>query len=164
MISPFVCKRYKTSKLPFGDDLFDIVDNLLKNRQEGSNVSRSINVVSSYPSEKNFHIDFSAHPVSHTPKTGDNIKKELWRVRTENMRAKVRGLECDLTLDEWTDILKRFDCKCAYCGGDFDEMEHIVSISDGGGTTRYNVVPSCEDCNHEKSQSNKKKYKKDSGV
>jgi len=160
VVSPFVCKRYKVSKLPSGDDLFKTIDNLLKNRQDGSNISRSINIVSSYPSEKNKHIDFNAFTSNHTNKIDVGIKKELWRVRTENMRAKVRGLVCDLTLDEWVDILKQFNYKCAYCGGNFDEMEHIVSISNGGGTTRYNVVPSCENCNREKSRSNSKKNKK----
>lgn len=160
VISSLVWKRYKASQLPSGDELSDFVDNLLKSRQDGMNISRNSKAALAHPTNPNHFINYSAFPKKDVFKAGEDLQKEFWRVNTQNMRSKVLGLVSDLTLDEWVDILKHFDNKCVYCGGDFDEMDHIVGISDGGGTTRYNVVPSCKKCNREKNHVNRRKYKR----
>jgi len=85
-----------------------------------------------------------------------DIDKENWRVKSNNMRALVRGQVADLSLDQWMGILDRFSKRCAYCGNPFQELDHITAITDGGGTTQYNVVPSCKKCNRDKNYSNRR--------
>lgn len=74
------------------------------------------------------------------------------RVRTANNRALERGLAGDLTYDEWLGIVADYNDRCAYCLGDWSEIEHVVSIAhpDCPGTARENVVPSCKPCNARK--------------
>ena len=59
-----------------------------------------------------------------------------------------------LTADEWLDILKKYDYKCAYCGKDLSNLlaqrDHIIPVSKGGGNTKENIVPSCRSCNSKK--------------
>jgi len=43
---------------------------------------------------------------------------------------------------------------CAYCGGEFECLDHIVPKSCGGGISAANINPSCNDCN----QSRKKLF------
>jgi len=75
---------------------------------------------------------------------------ELRRVKTNNKRTEGIGLESSLTLKEWLEILDRFDKRCAYCGMPFSDMEHIIPVSSGGGTTKSNCVPACRSCNQRK--------------
>jgi 5-methylcytosine-specific restriction endonuclease McrA len=58
-----------------------------------------------------------------------------------------------LTVQEWKDILRQHNFKCAYCGKDLldrPERDHIISISKGGNNTKDNVVPTCKSCNAKK--------------
>ena len=59
---------------------------------------------------------------------------------------------CDLTTEQWDEILKNFDYKCAYCGKKLDnpQREHFIPVSKGGGYTISNIVPSCVSCNSSK--------------
>lgn len=74
------------------------------------------------------------------------------RVRANNRRARKRGQESSLTGVEWLNILNAFGGACAYCGNGVDKphMEHLVPISEGGGTERNNVAPACASCNTKK--------------
>ncbi|CAO0836155.1 Bacteriophage protein OS=Streptomyces microflavus OX=1919 GN=Smic_81110 PE=4 SV=1 [Streptomyces microflavus] len=36
---------------------------------------------------------------------------------------------------------------CAFCGGPYDDIEHLVPLSKGGEHSLDNIVPSCRDCN-----------------
>ncbi|GGY88658.1 HNH endonuclease [Streptomyces nitrosporeus] len=36
---------------------------------------------------------------------------------------------------------------CVFCGGPFEEIEHILPLSRGGEHSLANIVPSCVDCN-----------------
>ena len=73
--------------------------------------------------------------------------KERQRVSAQNSRTSKLGLKSDLTPEQWVTVLEQYDHKCAYCGGKFETMEHIVPVSFGGGTTKDNVVPACMPCN-----------------
>jgi 5-methylcytosine-specific restriction endonuclease McrA len=61
-----------------------------------------------------------------------------------------------LTANEWLDILRQHNFKCAYCGKDlFDlftkpERDHVIPISKGGNNVKENVVPACKSCNCKK--------------
>lgn len=78
---------------------------------------------------------------------------EARRVFAAASRARRRGVASTLTLDEWTGILARYDGRCAYCGADFETIDHVVPLSRGGPNDRTNVVPACLSCNCSKQDS-----------
>lgn len=43
-----------------------------------------------------------------------------------------------------------FGFKCAYCGGNFDHIDHVKPISKGGYHCLSNLRPACKKCNQEK--------------
>lgn len=55
----------------------------------------------------------------------------------------------DLTRSQWRAIKAAFGNRCAYCGEHFERltMDHVISLSKGGGHTASNVVPACRPCN-----------------
>jgi len=75
---------------------------------------------------------------------------EVQLVQVHLHRAKMARVPATLTLGEWVETLKRFDHHCAYCEGPFEVLEHIIPISQGGGTTAENCVPACRACNSKK--------------
>ena len=79
-----------------------------------------------------------------------NFQIEKARVNSQNKRTSMLGFVSDLTTSEWIEILNKYNHKCAYCNGRFEEMEHVVPVSAGGGTTKNNVVPCCKSCNRKK--------------
>lgn len=72
--------------------------------------------------------------------------------RSENRRLylALRRADGDLGLRGWIDTLQRFNWECAYCGGEFEAIEHFVPVSQGGLTTDSNCVPACKSCNSKK--------------
>jgi 5-methylcytosine-specific restriction enzyme A len=44
--------------------------------------------------------------------------------------------------------------KCHYCGGKFHPedltMDHLIPLSRGGRSERFNIVPACKECNNKK--------------
>lgn len=77
-------------------------------------------------------------------------QREYRRVLFQNSRTRKLGLLCDLSVSEWIKILDKHNRSCAYCGGQFTDMDHVIPVSNGGGTTKSNVVPSCDRCNTDK--------------
>lgn len=67
-------------------------------------------------------------------------------------RARKLGMNPDLTVEQWTEILEEFDHTCAYCQarGVSLEQEHMTPLSRGGRHTAVNVVPACRSCNARK--------------
>jgi len=68
-------------------------------------------------------------------------------------RTKGKDIINTLTAEEWLDILKQHNFKCAYCGKDlldlFDKptRDHVIPLNKGGDNTAENVVPACKSCN-----------------
>lgn len=62
-----------------------------------------------------------------------------------------------LTKSERMKILKKTDGHCAYCGCKitYNEMQidHVISIYNGGEDTESNMLPACRSCNHYKGTS-----------
>jgi hypothetical protein len=77
---------------------------------------------------------------------------ELGRVELHCKRAADMGAESTLTLAQWERLKRAFRQCCAYCGYEPKRLviEHVVPIWLGGGTTLWNVLPGCRDCNHQK--------------
>lgn len=79
--------------------------------------------------------------------------KENSRIRTQQYNARKRKLPATLTKKEWEYCKSYFEHKCAYCGSDKNlEREHFIALSNGGGFTKENIVPSCKRCNCSKGQ------------
>lgn len=86
-------------------------------------------------------------------------KTEKWKANQQRTnfkkRNRMKNIINTLTSNEWLDILKEYDYKCAYCGRDFDEnnlptRDHVMPISKGGDNTKENIVPACRSCNCKK--------------
>jgi hypothetical protein len=73
-------------------------------------------------------------------KTSTNIGPALATARRLDLPA-------TLTLDEWTRTIEHFKDCCAYCGKDWDVVEHVTPSNRAGGTTFTNCLPSCHSCN-----------------
>lgn len=82
------------------------------------------------------------------PPPSEIAYREMRRVWKHNLRAVGQRAGHGLTLAEWLDILNRHGWQCAYCGGPFESMDHVLPIGRGGGTVAGNVVPSCVACNN----------------
>ena len=48
-------------------------------------------------------------------------------------------------------IFNRSNGKCVYCGAKATEVDHVISRSNGGTNSVYNLVASCKSCNKKKS-------------
>ena len=76
----------------------------------------------------------------------------------EHVTQRVNGKDIlnTLTAEEWLDILKQHNYKCAYCGKDLftlftrPERDHIIPISKGGNNIKDNIAPACHSCNSKK--------------
>ena len=97
----------------------------------------------------------------HPDYAGNWLKTEKGRACIQRANVKRRARESEiintLTSEEWLDILKQSDYKCAYCGISFDEnnpptRDHIIPISRGGDNVKENVVPACRSCNARKNK------------
>lgn len=73
------------------------------------------------------------------------------RLGQQRRLARAAALPNTLTNVEWEAIVAAFDGLCAYgCGRRWEDIEHVVALSKGGGLTADNVVPACERCNSSK--------------
>ena len=64
-------------------------------------------------------------------------------LRVQNQRAKQAGARHDLTMEQWLETLEYFDHKCAYCGGEYQMIEHYLPIYKAGTTVSNCVLPVC---------------------
>ena len=87
------------------------------------------------------------------------IKTEAGRLAKARVRHKRRAQEkntvCDLTIEQWHEILEIQDNKCNMCFRKFNkklkpERDHIIPLSLGGGLTFLNVQALCKSCNSRK--------------
>lgn len=98
-------------------------------------------------------IPFSSNaalcPLCYSSARMREIGEYLW---SQNYRAKRRGLPATLTRKQWLITLDFYDWKCAYCGDDYQHMDHFIPFSAGGGTTADNCIPACIPCNCKKNK------------
>jgi 5-methylcytosine-specific restriction endonuclease McrA len=78
-------------------------------------------------------------------------EKEINRLYRALNKAKRLNLPATLTMGQWVRILDFFGHKCVYCMGEYTDIEHLIPLSKGGGTTKDNCYPSCSQCNSSKS-------------
>lgn len=80
----------------------------------------------------------------------DNI--ELYREAARKRRALKNGntISC-FSHEELMLRMSVFGFKCAYCGGNFDHVDHVIPLAKGGYHCLANLRPACESCNCSKS-------------
>lgn len=81
----------------------------------------------------------------------ESCQKEWKEVLPQNTRARKLGLPANLDYKQWSETLFHFDQRCAYCGGDYEVIEHFTPLTLGGETSARNCVPACGSCNSSKS-------------
>jgi HNH endonuclease len=75
-------------------------------------------------------------------------RSESRRIEYHNNRAARIGLPATLTLAQWKTTLAYFQDRCALCpDGAYEVLEHFIPLIQGGGTTEYNCIPACAQCN-----------------
>ena len=69
-------------------------------------------------------------------------------------RRRVRELSGDIRVfkdSDWDFLLRQYNNRCAYCGGDGTlTKDHVIPVSRGGRHAVGNIVPACETCNFSK--------------
>jgi 5-methylcytosine-specific restriction endonuclease McrA len=82
------------------------------------------------------------------------ISVEEEKVKKHNKRAIELNNLGTLTVVQWMSLLNHFGWRCAYCvyypaaDGAYEVLEHIIPLTfPSGGTTRWNCVPACKECN-----------------
>lgn len=77
----------------------------------------------------------------------------MWKQKSLNrhrQRSKVPGT-FRVTVEDWMEILRAFNNKCAYCGNSGQmTIDHVLPLSRGGRHCIANLVPACKRCNHSK--------------
>lgn len=69
----------------------------------------------------------------------------------QKRKAHKKEVQNTLTLEQWMQVIKYFDNKCAYCGRELPlEKEHFMPLSKGGPLTRDNIICACKRCNSSK--------------
>lgn len=86
-------------------------------------------------------------PLLFLPPPGRVIIRERRRIKRALRRAKLSKLPFTLTIHEWLNTLNVYGWRCALCRGPFETLEHVLPLSEGGGTTVENCVPCCKYCN-----------------
>lgn len=79
-------------------------------------------------------------------------KVELILQRYKNIANKL-GLEYNLSLDIWIEIMDYFNNECCFCECENVGIGFIIPYSKNGGVIKYNVVPICKF--HRKSKKNR---------
>jgi 5-methylcytosine-specific restriction endonuclease McrA len=74
-------------------------------------------------------------------------------IYSQRYRSRKNNLKTTLTLEQWEQIKKDFDNKCAYCGKEPDgtlEQDHFIALANDGEYTHDNIIPACKSCNASK--------------
>lgn len=79
----------------------------------------------------------------------DAIQARAWKSRYEH-RARSAGYTPIAVLLTRQDVITTYGDRCAYCGGDFEELDHFTPVTKGGQHVLGNVRPSCRTCNRRK--------------
>ena len=79
---------------------------------------------------------------------------DVFRINAQKRKARAKQLISTLTIEQWENIKRCFDKKCAYCGEEKPlEQEHFLALSKGGEYTTNNIIPACKSCNCSKHDS-----------
>lgn len=69
--------------------------------------------------------------------------------KNHNILKKTNGI--GVTTQQWEDIVRKYNYRCAYCGKRCVlTQDHVIPVSKKGEHSPYNVVPACAECNSKK--------------
>lgn len=74
-------------------------------------------------------------------------KKRLYAQRRRERKSNAAG-SASLVQIAWR--VEYYGGRCAYCGGLYEELDHVIPLSDGGSAWPANLRPSCRTCNRRK--------------
>ena len=69
----------------------------------------------------------------------------------EKRKAQLRKQQAEESMQEWEDIKRGYEYRCAYCGEIAPlTMDHIIPLSRCHIHAAINIVPACRSCNASK--------------
>jgi len=81
------------------------------------------------------------------------VKKNVLANRNKGHRYRARKKNNTIqqfTKQQLEQRMSIFGFRCAYCGGSFDHIDHVIPLSKGGKHCLSNLRPACKKCNQEK--------------
>jgi len=92
------------------------------------------------------------HQVEAVTTHGMSYTKEYSRAQTHKHLAIKRGATpVYISPTALRSHMSSFGDKCYYCGGKYEQIDHIVPLSKGGAHSLDNLAPACAKCNRNKS-------------
>lgn len=77
--------------------------------------------------------------------------REHVRLYNQKKRAeKKQATICEISVEQLMGRMSVFGNKCAYCGGKFEHIDHVIPLSKGGPHCLSNLRPACASCNSSK--------------
>jgi 5-methylcytosine-specific restriction endonuclease McrA len=78
--------------------------------------------------------------------------KSAWAARAAQINARTRDFAANgrVTGAELRNLVEDYAGLCAYCGRPWEQIDHFVPLSRGGGSSVDNLRPSCAPCNRAK--------------
>lgn len=157
------CKKWREDKIK-EDHLFwqkEYNKNKEKNRKKAReyyhrNIDECRLAIKKY--QKNNREKVRKSAASWKRNNPDKVKKykqdniELYREAARKRRALKNGNTISyFSHEELMLRMSVFGFKCAYCGGNFDHVDHVIPLAKGGYHCLANLRPACESCNCSKS-------------
>jgi len=77
--------------------------------------------------------------------------RRICALGTRNHNILKRANGTGITTQQWEDIIRKYNYRCAYCGKRcYLTQDHIIPLSRGGEHSPDNIVPACSECNGKK--------------
>jgi 5-methylcytosine-specific restriction endonuclease McrA len=100
-----------------------------------------------YPPAKSTHLPLCEHCYRRSYDARARVSQAL-------SRAQIARLPATLTIGQWLRTLDHFLWQCAYCQAlaieGYMGLDHYLPLYLGGGSTRDNCVPCCQECGRKK--------------
>jgi len=86
---------------------------------------------------------------------------EKTRMILAECRARRKGARGEATVEQIEARIKYYGGCCAYCGGAFEHIDHVIALSLGGTRWPANLRPACQKCNLKKHAKSWRKWLKE---
>jgi len=84
-------------------------------------------------------------------KNNPERSKEIQKISSSAYRArKSDAIVQNFTFEQLDQRMSMFDYQCCYCGGPFEQVDHLIPLSKDGRHCLSNLRPSCKQCNNRK--------------
>jgi len=116
-------------------------------------IAGALNISAPAVAQRRYKLGTPSYQSKHRliPEGASCQDPESLRFYLERRRAMVNGLPHTLTLQDWERACAFFGYKCAYCQEQLPlTQDHLIAVSNGGGYTAENIIPSCGSCNSAK--------------